>query len=434
MSVQVSCSHLEYEEAVDIKETSICFITAHGDAWTNAPTNLNKVRLSGAETTDATEFNYIGGASSSSDYAKTGSRSWKLIYDTTISDPINSYTEWTALGDTNNFAYHFQLYIKTMPTNTSIRLLSTFGGGDSSVEIATLYLGSDGKLLIRDQKNSQQAAGTTVLSKDTFYQVEICWTINGTAYLRLNESAEANITTSNNQFNKVRVGGQAKTTDPNALIYVDDIAFWYGSDTTPWWNTTALDYRTEDAPGNYDQFTGVGDTTNKYNNVDDYAPYDVDTTYNYGDSRSAAKRQSHNLTDVNITDTVKGFMARAMIGKKQAYLSVFASYWHIRDNGVDYGENVYMNPGGGLDTTYSQSFIGYDHRPGGGALTSAALNAMDIGTYLAVPASTIMSGNVFLITADGTDSDFARVPSDGAKYLVWDEPVYTPNDADYIED
>ena len=405
-----------------IRNTSCFYVIAQGDAWTNAPSNVNTVLASGAETTDLSEFT-SGGAqvTNQSTTVKTGSRAFRMQYDNDLVNPAACGLTWSQGISGANFAAHFQLRIATIPTNYNITLFSTVGSA-TKLELLTT-----GALKLTESGN---ATGATILAINTWYQIEISRTKSGTTYLRINESAETNVSADANNVTGFTFGGAVvKDQNPNADIYMDDLAAWYGSDTAPWFNTTNCNlYGTVNAAGTHNDATGVGDTTNKFNNVDDYASHDSDTTYNRIGATTATQKQTHSLADPGALTNPKGITFYIILRAEHTNQQNDEVYVLVVQSGTDYTKQL-----GSLAASYFVGYSGYDHLPAGGALTQSDIDGLEMG--IKVDQFTIgTNGNngLNVSTSDGTDSDFTGVPLGSPnKYQNIDSMT---DDTDYNED
>jgi len=397
--------------------TSLWYVVLRGDAWSSAPSNTHLVLGSGASTTDFAEFDaYTGNVTNVTDAGFSTGRAFKINYPSVSATYTNTFT-WNTFGSFDNASLQFKFKFDATPAVSAQFLV---------MNDCRLWLDTAKKLELQDG-GAGAVVGPTVLTANTVYQVEINRTKSGTTYLRINETDECNDTGSGTAISSCIFGATSKTNAPNCNIYIGDIAFTAHNDTPAWWNTTVPVYGTVDAAGTYNDAVGIGDATNKYLNVDDYAASDGDTTYNGLFLGAAAKTQTHGLVDGTFAATIKGvtfyMLARGEVAGERALKFL------IRDNGIDYTTSY-----GWGTNAYTLAFVGYDHCPNGDALTQARINAMEMGFQVAAGTSTSYTTNT-QPTADGSDTQWTGNPNGTPnKFTNVDAGLTSPDDTDYIED
>ena len=347
----------------------------------------------GAETTDKIEFQTSGpNASNSNLNPKTGSRNFELDYNL-VADVISCQLAWTSLPAYFNWALQGHFKLAGTPLADVTLCIDTTGDEDD------VLFTSDVKLELTTARTLKltslsSATGSTVLTVGQYYQIEIRAdrTCNERIYLRINEVDEVDVGAKNPTLSKTSFGIGEKNkstpqTDPQVVVYVDDIVFWSSTSSgvdelPPWLNTQSCDYRNVDGNGTHADFLGSdGNKIDNYLQVDEHSPHDVDATYNEsGGVADALEKDSYAAQDRVIADTINGFTV---------YLINRASYTTdseigtggtfkliVRDNGVDFETDFPFS----VLTTYSSQRVGYVDRPNGGAdLTDPIMDALEIG-------------------------------------------------------
>lgn len=198
----------------------------------------------------------------------------------------------------------------------------------------------------------------------------------------------------------------SKVTGPACTIYYNHLSVVIDDSTTTraaWLNNAKVeqDSRVPIANGANNDFTGVGDTTNKYANVDE-SPSNSLTDYNYGGAWSLTKKQGYTFTSVTYTpDTPRSFTVHNVF-KAGDGLYNNSSFLHlVRDNSVDYTYSVSLAVS---PSVFLESFIGYDARPGDSSdLTSTILNNVEGG--MGLTSLTPNSGKSTFVTKAPATSD-----------------------------
>lgn len=343
-----------------------------------------KVYCCGAETNEKTEFNTYGAnVSIDSTNPKTGSRSYKLDFV----ENGQCRMAWTSatVPTFRSFSTHQQWRFNAEPgANTELDLWST---GNYALRLIN---GKKLKLL----SGGNTSTGATVLAVDTYYRIEVradiiatatlFLYINGVQELSLTSQAPANITS-------FIFGGNTPAGKAGGVVFLmDDLVLWLSADITgderpPIINVTTPDYRTVNAAGSYNDFAGVGDVTNKFNNVDEVpaAVNDGDTMYNHDGLWNVTRRQSHNFVDKTVGGTLKGFTAYDLVRtlRSTSYEPADSRGIFVTDSAIDYaGTSTTIATG----ASYGPAIVGFQDRPGGTTLTNAALNAMNVGSSVTI--------------------------------------------------
>lgn len=211
----------------------------------------------------------------------------------------------------------------------------------------------------------------------------------------------------------------SKVVGPNLTIQVDDIVWWASTTTTkyaPWLNSqTCQTIRRPIANGYYNSFTGIGDTTNKYLNVDDTTS-DGATTLNNGGEVGVTENQTFTTTNVaSYANTLRGFCFKMVSGLSKGQDTTGWYKTMVRDNSVDYtAGDSYANLSVG--NYNAGDWIGYAGRPDGSALDATVLNAMEGGYQTTITVSSINAGYTsaeFNCTSDGATYDGAFTQTGG---------------------
>ena len=324
-----------------------------------------EARSAGAETSDKTEPDAVGAqVAITSTNPKTGTYAYLLQYLKALADPPVNNLTFTGFTSHKDFISHFDIRLEQIPAQP----IQIWNHGS-----VTLEINSAGKLFVGT------TVGTTVLSTATYYRIEVLGdkTVQGKVFVRINGVDEFSVTDSTSGTQVIFGGNGTKTNDSNCNARMDNvthIAFTAGE--VPYWvGATPLHYRTYNSAGNHNDYAGTGDVTNKYNNIDDYAPHTSDTDYNQGGALDVTKRQSHNPLDVTPSGTLKAFTVYGSHkGIVTAGFTAGTDKMIIRDNSVDY-----LTAFSGA-TSYVVTRNGYAERPGGGALSAAILNAIEAGS------------------------------------------------------
>ena len=223
---------------------------------------------------------FVGTASIVSTPVKTGDRSLR-VNPTGASQGYCEVRPYTAAGVANTTlnvatvwcAFHFRYATKPASGDEQICIVYN----TSNAQKIALRLNSSGKLSLYDQGGSLVATGSTVLSADTWYSIElqVGTGASATVTVRVNGSTEitsatVNTTTANNAFGRF---GKVLNQGSNSVDYFyDDIVLATGD-----WIGKAKVLRLDpDGNGNYTAWT------NDYQSVDDSVALggnDGDTTY-----------------------------------------------------------------------------------------------------------------------------------------------------------
>lgn len=156
----------------------------------------------------------------------------------------------------------------------------------------------------------------------------------------------------------------------------------------------------------------VGNGTSKWKNVDE-SPDNTYSDYNREGTVGSTKIQGYTYAAVNYgADVPVGFTSYHQIGFEAAFVAPAASYKkYVRDNGVDnFSELIAtVSAAGAWGTVY----LGYPGRPAdNAALTSAIIDAMEIGTQVALTAGQVAWRNSasFIVVATGAFTSNGAVP------------------------
>lgn len=337
------------------------------------------VLSSGAETNEKTEFRNYGAITFSTTNPKTGTYVHVLNYVTDGNGDRNAHLQWTVLPSYRNWSAHLQLRLEGTPSDDVVIM----NDGPTDTATGDVIVRVDTARKIKVTTSSGSTTGTTVLNTAQYYQIEVRADKTGNArvYVRIDEVDELDRAVGSTARTEFTFGELNKDNPPSAAVTfrMDDMHLLVttAGENPPWWNTTTPHYRTYDAGGNYNDFTGSPEATNKYLNIDDYSTSDADTTYNQGGAKDTVKTQTHNPVDATPTGTLKGFN---IYGRHKAnvfdlnYLVSTNNKFLIRDNGVDYTKDFILN-----DANYNTIHDGYRNRPDGTTLTAVALNAIEAG-------------------------------------------------------
>lgn len=256
-------------------------------------------------------------------------------------------------------------------------------------EQISVALDIDQMKLVVVVNNAVVATGTTVLSANVFYYIELKATINNTTgsyTVRLNEVSEITAsgvntrgTGSNNYANAVRLGGDMGFSifgsgSGKVIGRFDD--FWACDDSGGVNNDFLGDCRVEklapNGPGAHSAWTAS--TGVNWQNVDDGTP-DGDTTYNQ--DGSAGDIDTYTMEDlIPTTGTIKFVQTVIDARKDDAGSHTVAPVFRI--GGTDYaGTAVAVN------TTYSMGIQEYQVSPAtSAAWTISEVNALEMGPKL----------------------------------------------------
>lgn len=197
-------------------------------------------------------------------------------------------------------------YFVTPPPDTESFIEWRSSGSSSAVQICLATSGSDRVPRMR-YMGSTNVDGTYVFSTNTWYRVEIKHVIDNSTgsfearfYVGDSTTAVETLTASSVDSLPVNVADFVLGTNTSTACetYFDDVAIndATGSEFNSWVGPGKIAMLKPNSDASV-QFTGVGDTTNRYANVDDL-PGDPDdtTTYNYADNTTSV--DYFDLTDL----------------------------------------------------------------------------------------------------------------------------------------
>jgi len=294
---------------------------------------------------------------------------------------------------------------------------------------------------------NQLVTGSVALALDTVYRIEAVSDGDTFKYgLRLYNSSGTlleTLTSSTPNFgvaNTTIIFGWTNkdytSTNPACAVRLDEIAAWARKSNSGvnlfWPGATFVNHDTVDAAGTYNDYTGVGDVTNKWDNVNEW---DGDTTYNQGGLLNTTKQQSHAVKDVTVLSGAQ-VMKGAMVGglfKSSISASAIApqtANMLVRESSVDYTAAAAV----GSFLGYGIRLMGFYKMPSGVNMTEATVNALEVGSEnRGTNISTYgASGQVSPTGDDATDDTWTVSSGSANAFSVVDEDVSSPNNADYI--
>lgn len=414
------------------------------------------VFLTGMETHDTTEFNRAGGqASANTTNPKAGSYCLLLNYTNTGSPAVRGCgCEKDKIPSYKNWSFKCDLRLEGTPAATVVIFnngATGHGTGESPSGDVLVKIDTNRKIAVTT--NAGTTTGSTVLATGTYYRLEARCdkTGDGKVYIRIDGVDELNTTCAANAATAFSVGETNKVVgvaDAAVSFRMDDMCLLTvpaaQTDNPPWWNACGTVYGTVDAAGTNNDFTGVGDATNKYLNVDDYATNDGDSTYNKAGTIAVTKKQDHSLATPTISGTLQGF---TIYGLSHEQVTVETDQGTVNilliDNSVEYTNQQTTNSG-----VYVPNYIGYKTRPDGSSLAASDIGAMSAGytVYLGTHSSafsTLKSANsggssqtvARLPTGDsGTDNAWTVNSGSSAHYTYVDEEIgVTPDGSNYLK-
>jgi len=228
-------------------------------------------------------------------------------------------------------------------------------------------------------------------------------------------------------------------TDPNCAVRFDEVAAWSRKANSGvnlfWPGATFVNHDTVDGAGTYNDYTGVGDVTNKWDNVNEW---DTDTTYNQGGLLNVNKQQSHAVKDVTVlsgSQVMKGCMMGGLFKGSVSSTAAIPQTANmlIRESSTDYTTSARV----GSSLSYVTRLMPFYTMPSGAVMTEAALNALEVGSENTGTNTTSWAGSTSGQSNptgdDGTDDGAWTVSSGSASaYTTVDENIASADTTDYI--
>lgn len=360
----------------------------------------------------------------------SGSTTWSTMFSITARNVEGTGATYRKMS------LFFRMKFSALPT-AAATLLTIPGTGGKLLQISTA-----GKIVL------DATTGTFVMSTATVYEVELIidrdWTsLNiGSMLCKISDNTHAQQDSISEAINPTSLSSVLSfgetigkvATGPNTNIQIDDIVALFSDSTlkkAPWiGQQTIQTTKVPTANGNYNDFTGVGDATNKYANEDEN-PSNGNTDFNSGGAFGVIKRN---------TTTTWGLSAGTY-----TYWSVFQVWTAspgqnltgdfqtlVRDNSVDYTASI-SSP---TPTVYSTNVIGSDTLPDLTALAgnTTRLSALETGFFTNLTYTSYNTGYQSAETkptSDGATYGTNWATTGANRWSVIDDGL-TENAADYI--
>jgi hypothetical protein len=355
------------------------------------------VNFMGGETGDGGEFQaFTGLATNPTTNVKTG----VYAYDLKATTGGNSSARVRCLGATGvvancnvtNTFVKFDIYFITLPNGTQGSAPIFNMENNSFVQKGSLYIDSNGHLILKNQAGTTLSTGTTTLTTGTYYRIEVKILTGLTAAyeVKINGSSEftgtGDFTTGG--MGQVIFGPNANLTNGTVEYNVDDIVV----DDTAYPGAIYVKRMAPVADGSTHQWSS-GTAPSDYTIVDEVPPSgtDYEMCSTAGSQTTLVTLQSTTLAGISGTITA----TKTWVERREDTSVTSSNKIRTRESATNTDATA-VN----LTTTAEDDFQLLTTKPSGGAWTTGALDGTEIGAIEANAVSVRAQAMSMFVLAD----------------------------------